>query len=190
MRRVGAWGMAAALVVGLGVAVASGQEPDGDLKPTTAKGGWWYGEKPKSKGKADKKAKGPAEDKPAPPSAAEVAVLEQERQMNAFSRRVEVCLRLHQIGLDTGNEELQRQAEELEARAWEVYRKQTAHLPIPALPPESEAGKSNTGETVGRGGLEDEQSGGMLPVTEPMTGMGDSREFSGMREPMVGRDKP
>jgi hypothetical protein len=114
------------------VAVAAAQEPDSDLKPSTTKGGWWVGEKPKYRSKADKKAKAPAEEKPALPSAAEVAAFEQERQMNAVLRRVEVCLRLRQVALDTGNDELQRQAEELETRAWEIYRKHTAHLPMPA----------------------------------------------------------
>jgi hypothetical protein len=83
-----------------------------------------------------------------------MAAFEQERQMNAFSRRVEVCLRLRQIALDTGNEELQQKAEELEARAWEVYRKQTAHLPLPAEAPDDAANpveKPSAGErTVDR----------------------------------------
>jgi hypothetical protein len=147
--------MAAALVVGLGMAVAAGQEPEGDLKPSSSKGGWWVGEKPRYRGgKADKKDKAPAEDKPALPSPAEVAAFEQERQMNAVLRRVEVCLRLRQVALDTGNDELQRQAEELEARAWEVYRKQTAHLPIPAHAAEDAndpAKKSAAGEPRGDG---------------------------------------
>jgi hypothetical protein len=157
--------MTAALVVGLGLTVAAAQEPDGDLKPTNAKGGWWVGEKPRYRGgKADKKAKAPDEGKPALPSPAEVAAFEQERQMNAFSRRVEVCLRLRQIALDTGNDALQRQAEELEARAWEVYRKQTAHLPIPAQAPEDVAN----------------------PVEKPAAG----GPTDGGNETMEGRDKP
>jgi hypothetical protein len=156
--------MAAALVMGLGMSVASAQEPDGDLKPTNAKGGWWVGEKPRYKGGADKKAKTPVEDKPALPSPAEVAALEQERQMNAVLRRVEVCLRLRQVALDTGNDELQRQAEELEMRAWEVYRKQTAHLPIPVQAPE----EAND------------------PAKKPAAG-GPMEDRS---EPIEGRDKP
>jgi hypothetical protein len=141
--------MAAALVVGLGLTIAAAQESDGDLKPSNTKGGWWVGEKPRYKGgKAEKKSKAPVEDKPALPNPAEMAAFEQERQMNAFSRRVEVCLRLRQIALDTGNEELQQKAEELEARAWEVYRKQTAHLPLPAEVPDDAA---NTAEKPSAG---------------------------------------
>jgi hypothetical protein len=157
--------MAAALVAGLGLTIAAAQEPDGDLKPANTKGGWWVGEKPRYKGgRAEKKSKAPAEDKPALPNPAEVAAFEQERQMNAFSRRVEVCLRLRQIALDTGNDELQRQAEELEARAWEVYRKQTAHLPLPAEAPEDAAN----------------------PVEKPSAG----ERMDGRNETREGRDKP
>src|SRR6185437_17020064 len=139
MRRVGAWGMATALMVGLGMAAAAAAEPDSDVLTSPAKSGWWsswFGEKPKPKHKVEKKTI--AEEPPALPNPAEMGVVEQKRQMNAVLRRMEVCDRLRMVALQSGNEDLMRQADELEARAREVYRQQTAHLPAAALPHEAD----------------------------------------------------
>ena len=109
MRRVGAWGVAAALIAGLGVAAAMADD-DSDAK--TAK-------------------KPSAEERPLP-RPVEPAGAEQQREMNAVLRRMEVCDRLRTIALQTGNDELMRQAEELEARAEEIYRRHTANPPAAA----------------------------------------------------------
>ncbi len=130
MRRMGAGGVAAALIVGLAAAVAAAGDIDAKPAPRGILAGW-FGDKAKDK---EEKTM-PAEEKPAPLNTPEMAGIEQQRQMNAYLRRVEVCLRLRQIAEQTGNADLQRQAEELDARAWEVYRRQTAHLsmPVPAM---------------------------------------------------------
>jgi hypothetical protein len=122
--------VAAALIVGLGVAAAMADDSEGDGKSAPAKSGWWsswFAEKPKTKPKAEKKP--PVEDRPAPPSMPESPAAQQQREMNAVLRRMEVCDRLRTIALETGNDELMRQAEALEARAQELYRQHTAQLP-------------------------------------------------------------
>ena len=132
MRRVGAWGVAAALIAGLGVAAVMADDADSDAKTTPAKSGWWsswLGEKPKPKVKTTKK---PINEERPLPRPVEPAGAEQQREMNAVLRRMEVCDRLRTVALQTGNDELMRQAEELEARAQEIYRRHTANPPVAA----------------------------------------------------------
>lgn len=137
MRRVGAWGMAAALVVGLGAAAAGAGEPDGNARPEP-RGllSGLFGDKPKPKAKTETKPT--ADERPAPSRTTEAVIFEQQRQMNALLRRMQVCDRLRQIAEQTGNDELMRQADVLETRAEEVYRQQTAQLPLPSQSPEAD----------------------------------------------------
>ena len=50
-----------------------------------------------------------------------------------YSRRMWVCLELRQIASETENTGLEAKVQELEQKAWEVYRRQTAHLPCNRL---------------------------------------------------------
>jgi hypothetical protein len=125
--------MAAVLLMGLGSAAARAEELDSDSKSNANKSSFWsgwFGDKPKPAAKTKPIS---TDEKPAP-RAVDLAGAEQKRQMNAALRRAEVCLRLRQIALDTGNEDLQRLADELEERAWAIYRQKTANLPITAQP--------------------------------------------------------
>lgn len=137
MRRAGFGGVTAALVVGLGVAVATtrGAEPEG--KSPVAKGllSDLFGEKPRGQTKTTSKV---LDDKSSEPTTTiESAHALQQRFQNALLRRMEVCLRLQTIANETGNETLRNQAFELEQRANEIYRQQTAGLPLPAPSPAS-----------------------------------------------------
>jgi len=193
--------MAAALIVGLGVAAVIAEEPDGDAKSAAAKSGWWagwFGEKPKPKPVAEKKA--PADDAPAPPNSAEMGLVEQKRQMNAVLRRMEVCDRLRMVALQSGNEDLMRQADELEARAREVYRQQTAHLPAAALPHEADtkpkAQKPIAKETAKVSGSTDKPFDVETMAVKPADSRGDlsvdfkQRERTLINGTFMGRDKP
>jgi len=187
--------MAAALIVGLGAAAAVAEEPDGDAKAAPAKSGWWsnwLGEKPKPKAKIEKRP--PAEDTPAPPRAADRGVMEQKRQMNAVLRRMEVCDRLRMVALQSGNEELMRQADELEARAREVYRQQTAHLPTQAQP--LEADQKPKEKKLAAKGLTDKEYDIETPAAKPvdarsrLSGDFERRERDLINDTFTGRDKP
>ena len=57
------------------------------------------------------------------------AAAERAREENALLRRQAVCLKLRTIAAQTNNEELRRQADELDDRAWSVYQRRIAHLP-------------------------------------------------------------
>jgi hypothetical protein len=165
MRRLRLGGVAAALLMGLGVAVATTRagdyyeddspEPKGLLSGV-------FGEKPKSQatksqatrsksGKNSKNGKNASEAVPKPVPTAEggyveQAAAEQQRRMNALIRRMEVCDRLRMIADQTGNEALMLQANELEERANAIYRNQMAGLPLPAQTPLSILADDNRGQ--------------------------------------------
>jgi hypothetical protein len=137
MRRAGLGGLTVAWVVGLGVAVATTRGAESEGKPPVAKGllSGFFGEKPKGQAKTTSKVL--VDKPPEPTSTIESAHAQQQRFQNALLRRMDVCLRLQTIANETGNETLRNQAFELEQRANEIYRQQTAGLPLPAPSPAS-----------------------------------------------------
>jgi hypothetical protein len=149
MRRLSLGGVAAALLMGLGVAVATTRAgdyyDDNTPEPTGLLSGM-FGDKPKSQAKHStntkngKNAKNAREAAPRPVPTAEagyveMAAAEQQRRMNALIRRMGVCDRLRMIANQTGSEALMMQANELEERANAIYRQQMAGLPMPAPTP-------------------------------------------------------
>jgi hypothetical protein len=145
MRRLRAGGVAAALLLGLAATATAqpGTYRTGDgligglfaeHKPgtkTDAKPADKVGEKPgdKAPDKAADKAGDKAADKAAPPGpspAAARATLEREEK--ALLRRQKVCDQLRQVALDTGNTELEQQADQLSQRAFPVFEERTAGL--------------------------------------------------------------
>jgi hypothetical protein len=152
MRRLGVWGgIGAALLLGLGVTALADEPADGTA-PAARPNNGWYGHLFFSNGKAapapvpvrnDKKAdsKGtkPAE---APVKVAPVvdeAAQQRNREEAAYLRRLAVCDKLKQIAYQTNDEKLQRQAEQLDERVWEVYSQRISHLPVGRTDLEREA---------------------------------------------------
>jgi hypothetical protein len=192
-------------VLGLGAAVAAAAEPDIDAR-TAPRGllSGLFNEKPRvkpaPKAKADKTS--PAEDKSRPMSTAARIAAEQQRQINAVLRRMEVCDRLRMIAFQISNEELLRQADELEARAREIYSRQTAHLSAPAPAPEPSTNadeKKLTARQTGRAdGAADKELATALPAPrhsppaalQPLGGDFEQREQSILNGTSMGRDKP
>jgi hypothetical protein len=141
MRRLGVWGgLGATLLLGLGAAKA--EEPADSTAPARPNNGW-YGHlffsnaKPapppapvREDKKADRKGAKPPE---APVKVAPVvdeAAQQRNREEAAYLRRLAVCDKLKQIAYQTNDEKLQRQAEQLDERVWEVYSQRIAHLPV------------------------------------------------------------
>jgi hypothetical protein len=149
MRRLRLGGVAAALLIGLGAAVATtraGEYYEDNTQEATGLLSGMFNEKPKSQAKRGKNArntkntKSANEVKPRPVPTAEAGYLEpaaaeQQRRMNALIRRMEVCDRLRMIADQTGNEALMHQANELEERANAIYRQQVSGLPLSAPSP-------------------------------------------------------
>ncbi len=166
-------------------------------------GGWfgWFGDNSKSKTKEKAKTdQSAAENRLTPPNLAELAGSEAKHQRNAFFRRVEVCLRLRQIAEQTGNADLQRQAEEMDARAWEIYQHHTAQLPVSteSMPAEikgpSKKSKLSAGGSTGVS--DDDPAPAAKQATKPghaadqMDGDFNQREQSLINGTFMGRDKP
>jgi hypothetical protein len=129
MRRRLVWGWGVALLIGLGTAGAALAGPKDDDAAKPSDGGWfsgWFGGKPaepaKKKDKPDPKDAAPV--KPAPDRRAA-----RNREEAVLLRRLAVCDKLKQVALQNGDAELERQADQLDARAWEVYNQRIANLP-------------------------------------------------------------
>jgi hypothetical protein len=134
------------LLIGLGVATGVAIAGDDDDKPAPRKihygrgpglmeRMWQPSEKPPEKKTAEKKDK-PAAEKPV--SVVETAATVRKREQEAWERRLQVCLRLMDLANQNNDDQLYRQAEELEQRAWAVYLQRTAHLPSSSVRTESD----------------------------------------------------
>ena len=140
------------------------------------------------------------------PSAAETAQAEQQRQMHAIIRRMEVCDRLRMVALQSGNELLMRQADDLEARAQEIYRLKTANLPLAAEPLATLAGdaerkpvKRDQQRTAESGRTSKDLNGGQILSKRPLSlydsperlgGSMEQREQAALDGTGMGRDRP
>jgi hypothetical protein len=144
MRKGGAWGLAAALVVGVAAtaAFAVDDEADGDNKPAPVKGihlAPWLAErvnaenhnaqeehKPAAKPKSPPAPKAEPVDKPV--KKADEAAAIQARERATLGRRLAVIDKLKEIAERTHDDELIRRADELEERAWTAFGQHTAYL--------------------------------------------------------------
>jgi len=116
-------------------ATAGAAEPDDDAPPPPVKssGNWFTrlfnpSPKPAEKNPVEKKDKdeAAAQNQKALRAA---AAAQRAREEAALLRRQGVCLKLRSIADQTNNEELRRQADQLDEQAWNMYLQRTAHLP-------------------------------------------------------------
>jgi hypothetical protein len=151
MRRLGVWGgLGWALLLGLS-GIARADDPTDAPAPAQPYSGWHghlFFSNPKSAPppapvrddkKADRKGTKPGE---APVKVAPVvdeAAQQRNREEAAYLRRLAVCDKLKQIAYQTNDEKLQRQAEQLDERVWEVYSQRIANLPVGRADLEREA---------------------------------------------------
>jgi hypothetical protein len=116
MGRGSRWTWIIALSVGFGLAgLARG---DDDAKP--AKTGNWF-TRLFTRDSAPKKKENGAKKDDAAPSAA----LLRQKAYWEWQRRLEVCDKLKQIAFETGDKDLDRKADALDQRAWDVYVQRT-----------------------------------------------------------------
>src|SRR5262245_23779173 len=126
MRRIGAWGLSIAILLVLTSGVRSADPPwrrvttppadSTSATPSSSSGGWfsnWFG----SSGQSSKQRAQAKADSAKANKAKDQAAGERARAQAAFLRRMAVCNKLEKIGFDTGNEELQRTAQQLLERA-------------------------------------------------------------------------
>jgi hypothetical protein len=202
MRRVGAGGLLTALIVGLAMSgtVLGGPfggndlSPSGDSSSGAKKGNWWDGW---TGGKAKEAKKAPVTvERPLAPNPAETMAFEQQRQMNAYLRRVAVCDRLRDIAFQNNDTELQRQADQLELRAWEIYRQHTANVAVKAEPiMKTEPVKKDAGAPQrGKGPTTADESLSSAPTYTAPPGdsgiSGGGADGDVERASIMGREKP
>lgn len=138
MRQFMRWQFVAALTVGITWAGSSQAGEFLGRKPPRSIGevvGDWFGvsQPPRPSAPttpAATTAAAPAAGLRKPSSVAMVdqAALIQNREQQALLRRLATCDKFMQVGLETRNEPLQRQAKEMEDRAWRIYRERIASL--------------------------------------------------------------
>jgi len=142
MRRAWLMGLGLTLIVGLAASAARAEDDDDEKPATPTKPAYGRGpglldrlfmssEKAAAKKPAQKEDGKVAKDKSSTKSktAKESAVSIRAREQSALERRMQVCLKLMDIANQQNDEELYRRAEELDKKAWAVYRQRTAHLP-------------------------------------------------------------
>jgi hypothetical protein len=133
MRVQRAWGLQAALVLGLTAGGAAAADKDDQAAKTkAARGNWlsgWFSKDKPAVKKKDLPKEDVKESDPTVPTAVETAAAARQREMQTLLRRLNVCDRLREIALETNDPELGRRAEELDARAWQVYTQRTGGQP-------------------------------------------------------------
>src|SRR5207302_232620 len=67
-------------------------------------------------------------------------------EMDAYARRLDVCTRLRQIAVETGDDKLLQQTDELEKQAAAIYKARVTRLGVSAKdPPKPEAADRKLG---------------------------------------------
>ncbi len=157
MRKLRVWGLGAVLFAGgLGMSAAMAADTKDAEEQPSAKSGWnWnvFGSKDKPAAATDKPKAEPEPPKPVRPDPA--TILKQER--DKLMRRTAACLRLQEIALQTNDAELQRVADQLSDRAYQVYLQRTANVGGGAMLPES-TGPAKTVDTHAISGPEPKEN--------------------------------
>jgi hypothetical protein len=135
LHRLGAcWGLGAALLLGGTAAATAGPDDSGDASARTSasapwSGGHLFGGLTSSGGKAGPEKLPPNLVMPPHPLPRDEAAAIRAREEDALLRRMAVCDKLRQIAARTGDDELDRMAEQLLERANNVYLRRIADLP-------------------------------------------------------------
>jgi hypothetical protein len=148
MRTSRLWAMGLAVVLGGGGALLAGDDENKDQPPWKHRGGLLSAKPTPGAGKsAEKKINDDLEkldkddEKALEKSAvrrnaeaiqrsslADEAIAERAREEAVLLRRLAVCEKLKQVAFQTNDRSLEREAEELDQKAWAAYSQRTAHL--------------------------------------------------------------
>jgi hypothetical protein len=129
-----------ALSAGLGTAAVAADPPAPDRPPAESRS--FLSRLNPFGGSDARPAPGPRL-QPVGPLSAERMVLVLQAEKDAYTRRLDVCLRLRELALERKDEKLEAAVSELEKQATATYQARVARLgvqsggPLPALPPAS-----------------------------------------------------
>jgi hypothetical protein len=125
---------AAASIAALMAATAGAQTtgPDGDLRSQPPQSAAWWDVWFAPAGPKPAAVKPVADGEKAvisAPTGVEASAAVRRREQAAYLRRQAVCDRLRQVAVQSGDDALYQQAQDLEDRAWALYQDRTAGLP-------------------------------------------------------------
>ena len=183
MRRIQPWGLLILLLVGATVPTATAAD-----KPAP-KAGTLFGKlfgssesksrkEPLSRGSGSTSMRPPTVTAPLP---ADMVAASLRAEQEAWERRMSVCLRLREIAIETNDEVLLRQVDELERQATALYNVRVAALGVPNVKvplPESAAAKID--QKLGTGVAVNPLTAPAPP--KPATGTASSKPIGDVRE--------
>jgi hypothetical protein len=185
MNRILARGLSAALLAGAVAPAAAADDPPADPPRPPARGtlfGKLFGPKPPAAPKG-MSAVPPAPPNPLPP---EILADALRAEQEAWGRRVAVCTELRRIGEETNNDQLIRQADDLERQATAVYNQRVTALGVPKVrAPLPEAPAVALDKTLGTGAAVSPLTAPAAPTPlDPGTGTAEAKPAAdhGVRE--------
>jgi hypothetical protein len=125
-------------------------------------------------------ASGPRLRKPVGPLSSETMVSVLQAERDAYTRRIDVCLRLHEIALATKDEALEAKANELEKQVNATYQARVARLGVKSggpLPPLPAASAGVLDRTLGTGVAVNPLTAGKKPTATDKTATAKANQF-------------
>ncbi|MDB5313559.1 MAG: hypothetical protein JWO38_7761 [Gemmataceae bacterium] len=148
MHRFRAWGLSAALAVGAGAPAAAADPPPAPPRQpgaqTTLYNKLFGPSKPKDGPVTRDGVTGPGRPPTVTaPLTADVVAAALQAEHDALNRRMTVCLKFRQVALDTNDEGLMRQVDDLERQATALYTARVTALGVPTA--KAPPGRPNSG---------------------------------------------
>jgi hypothetical protein len=176
------WGLTLLLVAGLVPPATAADKRAPAPKPGTLLGKLFSESKPKKepvkRGSGSTSMRPPTVTAPLP---ADMVAASLRAEQEAWERRMSVCLRLREIAIETNDEVLLRQVDELERQATALYNVRVAALGVPNVKvplPESAAAKID--QKLGTGVAVNPLTAPAPP--KPATGTASSKPIGDVRE--------
>jgi hypothetical protein len=134
MDRLRAWGVLA-LAAWLGTAAAASERDDEERPVDRGNAAYhrWNG------GPLEKPKPPPPLPSPTKAKANDTAAAHRAQEEANFLRRLAVCDRLRQLALETGDDSLEKQADDLQQKAESVFKQRTSAMPGGKVPSDTEA---------------------------------------------------
>lgn len=169
MRRAMGWGLAPCLMLLLAATVAEGQTRESPTIPERTP--WYWRLVPFRKAAKTNAVEAKSTSLKTPLTTPESPVSSYSREKADWIRRAAVCDRLREIAATTNDDELDRQAEQLNQRAWQVFLKRTSQGSA------VQAGLPSAESTLTRPSRPSTQSGqSLLTPAIRVRGSADARE--------------
>ena len=132
MHRFRAWGLSSALAASLGISGAPAAEPM--AKPAAEATKPWYSRLLSSDSRTTPESASRAEPRrsslPMAPLTPDQVAQALRAEQDAYLRRLEICTKLRQVGLQSEDESLLKQADEIERQATMLYHSRVARLGV------------------------------------------------------------